>query len=172
MAKKKKLNVALLIAILALAINIITASIYIYQASIMREEQHAAVWPHIEWGMSYIQDEGFSIRVKNNGVGPALISEANMKFNGQEVPGLDSLLRLAIDTATRKIPHLSGVVENRVLSAGESIKLIKVEAGFWAELLYYNLTSKNEFEYSIYYESIYGQKWVSKGFEVEAIDGE
>lgn len=78
MAKKKKVNTALIIATLALAINIITASLYIYQASIMREEQHAAVWPQIELGLHYIQDEGFYLEVKNNGVGHLLIKETEM----------------------------------------------------------------------------------------------
>lgn len=106
MAKKKKLNVALIIAVLALVINIITASIYIYQASIMRDEQHAAVWPHVEWIISYIQEEdkGFSLTVKNNGVGPALIKDASMKFNGEEVVSIDSLLVKAVGTT--KLPYV------------------------------------------------------------------
>lgn len=170
MAKKKKLNVALMIAILALVINIITASIYIYQASIMREEQHATVWPHIEWRISYVQGEGFSISVKNNGVGPALINDTEMMLNGEIVPNIDSLLRMAVDST--KIPFISGVVENRVLAAGESMTLIKTKDRYWAERLFYELTANNEFEYSVYYESIYGQKWVSRGFEVEELDTE
>lgn len=168
MAKKNKVNSALIIAILALAINIITASIYIYQASIMREEQHAAVWPHVEWKLHFIQDESFYLEVKNNGVGPALIKETQMSLNGTIAPSIDSLLVLAVSTKT--IPHVYGVIDNRVIAPGESIKLIKVTDELWAERLFYELYHLNEFEFSINYESIYGQQWISQGFEVKSIE--
>lgn len=168
MAKKKKINSALLIAILALTINIITASIYIYQASIMREEQHAAVWPHVEWGLHYVQDESFYLEVKNNGVGPALIKESQMKLNGTIATSIDSLLVLTV--GTRTLPHVYGVIDNRVLAPGESIKLIKVTDQLWAERLFYELYHSNEFEFCINYESIYGQKWISEGYEVRNVE--
>lgn len=168
MAKKRKLNTALIIATLALAINIITASIYIYQASIMREEQYAAVWPHIEWHLRYVQTEGFSLTVKNNGVGPALIGETQMKLKGKVAPTIDSLLVLAL--GTQVLPHVRGTVENRVISAGESITLIATQDQVWAEKLYHKITQSKQFEYTIKYESIYGQKWVSQGYEVKRID--
>ena len=167
MAKKKKLNVALIIAILALLINIITVSIYVYQAAIMREKQHASVWPHIEWVTSYIEGKGFSLTVTNNGVGPALIKNTTMHFNGEEVMNLDSLFSKSIGTT--QFPHIYRVVRNRVLAPGEKIVLIEVEDSLWAEKLIYQLASRNNFSYEIIYESIYGQKWVSKGFKVEEI---
>ncbi|MDW3192372.1 MAG: hypothetical protein R8G66_08405 [Cytophagales bacterium] len=168
MAKKKKVNSALIIAILALVINIITASIYIYQASIMREEQHAAVWPHVEWGLHYVQDESFYLEVRNNGVGPALIKDTEMKLNGTIAPSIDSLLVLA--TGTRSLPHVYGTVDNRVIAPGESIKLINVTDDLWAERLFYKIAHSNKFEYTIAYESIYGQQWISEGYEVRSAD--
>ncbi len=168
MAKKKKLNSALIIAILALTINIITASIYIYQASIMREEQHAAVWPHVEWGLHYVQDESFYLEVKNNGVGPALIKKSQMKLNGTIAPTIDSLLVLAV--GTRSIPHVYGTIDNRVLAPGESIKLIKVTDRLWGERLFIEMYHSKQFEFSINYESIYGQKWISEGYKVRSLE--
>ncbi len=165
---KKKLNVALVTATLALVINIITASIYIYQASIMREEQHAAVWPHIEWGIHYIQGKSFYLEVRNNGVGPSLIKETEMKLNGTITPTIDSLFVLAI--GTKSIPHIHGTIENRVMAPGASIKLIEVTDQLLAELLYHKLSVTNEFEYSINYESIYGQRWVCEGYTVKELE--
>ena len=119
--------------------------------------------PHIEWIISYIQGEGFSLTVSNTGVGPALIKHTKMHFNGEEIAGLDSLFQKSI--ATYRFPYIYGVVKNRVLAPGDKIVLIKVTNDKWAEELFGQLALKNDFSYEIMYESIYGQKWVSKGFE-------
>ncbi len=46
--EKKKRDLGLIMAIVAISINLVTVSIYIYQARIMSKQQELA-WPYLEW---------------------------------------------------------------------------------------------------------------------------
>ncbi len=164
---KRKISTGVVIGLIAIGINIITVSVYIYQTNIMREQQHASVWPYLEWRSIYNQNDGFMLQVRNNGVGPALITSSKMRINGEDFLAIDSLLIEMLGTTS--FPYLKGEINNRVLPAGQSINLIKSEDPKWSELLFGNLRS-HQFELEINYESIYGDKWICEGLTVYQID--
>ncbi len=152
------------VAILAVFINIITVSVYIYQTNIMQSQQHAAVWPHIEWRGVYNQEAGYKLYVRNNGIGPALIKSATFYVDEKVVNHPDSLIVQLL--GTDRFPHITNYVENRVIPAGETITMISVKRSEQAELLYIHQMQHN-FEYKICYESIYKDAWISTGTSVE-----
>lgn len=160
---KSKISNGVKIGLIAIFINMITVFVYIYQTSLMQEQQHASVWPYIEWKMIYNQEEGMILRVSNNGIGPALITNTTIKLNGIEQPNLDSLFIGLIGTT--KFPHLTGNLNKRVLPAGSSFTIFKSSDSKWSELIYAAYL-KNDFEMIICYESIYKDKWVSNGVDV------
>lgn len=160
---KKKISNGVKIGLLAIIINLITVFVYIYQTNLMQEQQHSSVWPYVEWKAIYNQEDGFKLRVANNGIGPALIVNTNIKLNGEKQANLDSLFTNLI--GTHKFPHLVGDTEKRVIPANSSYNLFKTSDDKWSELLY-SAYLKNKFEMEICYESIYRDGWISKGSEV------
>lgn len=94
MRTRFKIDTGIAIGLAAILINIITVSVYMVQANIMKNQQHASAWPYLEWLLIYNQEEGLKLEVKNNGVGPAIIKNTTFLLNGQPMP-LDSLLSQA-----------------------------------------------------------------------------
>ncbi len=161
--QKFKLDAGVAIGLIAIIINVITVSVYMYQANIMQKQQHASAWPYLEWLLIYNQDDGLKLEVKNNGVGPAIVKNAIAKINGEPIL-LDSLFSRVI--GTNNFPRLTSVIQNRVLPANASIRPFQIKNIEWAEKIYYELVAQ-KFEFKICYESIYGEQWVSSGTTVE-----
>ncbi len=162
--QKRKLDTGIIIGLIAILINLITVSVYIYQARIMREQLHASSWPYLEWLLVFNQEKGLKLELTNNGVGPALIKEVKMKLNGKEVKPDSLFIELL---GTNSFPHLTSRIENRVLSSQNSIRPFQVVNSEWAEKIFMKLDSSN-FELQVCYESIYGDQWTTTGTSVTA----
>lgn len=163
LAKPRRLDSGLMIGLSAIAINIITVFIYMYQANLMLQQQHTAVWPYVEWLPSMNEKDGYYIEVKNTGVGPALIKNVKMKLNGKEIGGLGELFEGLIGTSN--IPCYISTLNKRVLSANASIRPFHIP-NFTLALRVDSAMRANDFELIVCYESIYGEKWACRGTEV------
>jgi len=161
--KLKKIDNGVIIGLTAIIINLITVFVYMRQTNLMQQQQHAAVWPYIEWKTTYNQNIGFKLMISNNGIGPALITNMRIKLNDEVQPNLDSLFSELI--GTKKFPHLATNIQKKVLPANASINLIETTDPKWSELLFI-ACQKNNLEIEICYESIYKDKWISTGMEV------
>jgi hypothetical protein len=60
---KTSLREKIIVAFAAILISVMTLFVYIYQARIMQEQQHASVWPYIEWDMTLSTSEGFTFQL-------------------------------------------------------------------------------------------------------------
>ncbi len=164
MAKKRKIETGLVVGIIAIAINIITVSIYIYQSNIMKTQQHASVWPYVEWVSDYNQIDGFNLFIQNNGVGPALINDVQIVYNGEKIEEVDTLVYRILNTIN--MPHLISDLDSRkVLPAGDRYSFLVIKDAMWSERFFYELYH-SKFDMSVCYESIYGDQWVSLGADV------
>ena len=130
----------------------------------MREQQYASAWPYLEWQSVYNQEDGYSLFVSNNGVGPAIIKNVEIMFDGQQMDNLKSVYDRILETS--EYPYLSARVANRVIPAGDQIRLMQINDPMMSELAYYRLDTA-DFRFRICYESIYGEGWTSSGHEVE-----
>jgi hypothetical protein len=162
-AKSKKPDLGLRIGIAAVVINIVTVSVYLYQAYIMQEQQHASAWPYVEWLPSF-NEETYFIEITNNGIGPAIIKNMNIQLDGKQVANLDSLFMQLIGTTY--FPHLTSTVQNRVLPPGKSIRLFQINNNKWANIVFGQMQT-HQFKMSICYASVYGDAWTSEGTEVK-----
>lgn len=160
--QKRKLDTGVVIGLIAILINLITVSVYIYQARIMREQLHASSWPYLEWILVFNEEAGLKLEVTNNGVGPALIKEVSMKLNGKKIEA-DSLFTELL--GTNYFPHVTAAIENRVLSSQNSIRPFQITNQEWAKKIFIKLDS-SKFEFKICYESIYGDRWSTTGTSV------
>ncbi|MDW7691040.1 hypothetical protein R9C00_20195 [Flammeovirgaceae bacterium SG7u.111] len=161
---KRKIEAGVVIGLVAILINLTTVSIYVYEARIMQTQQEVSAWPYLEWQVVYNQNDGLSVEVSNNGIGPALIKSTKILLEGKVYENMDSMFVGLVGTT--KFPHLTGRVENRVLPAGKSIRLLKVTDKIWAEKVNYYMLQKG-FGYEVCFESIYGEAWTCTGLEVE-----
>lgn len=140
-------NPEMLVALTALFIGLITATISIYSAYIDRAYAKASVWPRVEIFRSH-NNESFSYGVSNNGTGPAIIKYAKVSSGDQylkkwsELPEFKSITQSHIGSIT--LP--SGKTVNPVKYKGELIKeVLTVDQGIEIELCYC---------------SIYGDCWI------------
>jgi hypothetical protein len=161
-SKIAQVDKGLFIGLFAILVNIITVTVYMYQANIMRIQQHASAWPYLEWLPSYNEDQ-YSIAVSNNGIGPALIQSVELKLNGQPMPNIDAVFEVIMGTSY--FPHLISTIENRVLPANASLKLFEINDDQWAGKVFAAMQA-NKFEFEICYQSIYGDAWTCKGTQV------
>lgn len=159
---KSKLDTGVVIGLIAILINLITVSVYIYQARIMREQLHASSWPYLEWILVFNEETGLKLELTNNGVGPALIKDVNMKLNGKEIVPDSLFIKLL---GTNYFPHVTARIENRVLSSQNSIRPFQITNQEWAEKIFLKLDS-SKFEFTVCYESIYGDRWTTTGTSV------
>lgn len=73
----------MIIALSALFISIITASVSIYSAATDRAYAKASVWPRLEIYKSFHPEKFFEYGVTNNGTGPALIKYAKVSYDSK-----------------------------------------------------------------------------------------
>lgn len=157
-----KRDIGLWIGIMAIVINIITVSVYMYQAHIMQTQQHTSAWPYLEWLPSF-NEETYYIEITNNGIGPAIVKNVSIELDGKPFPTIDSLFVQLIGTSY--FPHYVSTVQNRVMPPGKSIRLFQINSEKWVDTVYSEMR-KHELKLSICYESIYGDAWTSEGIEV------
>lgn len=149
-----------IVALSAIVVSIMTMFVYVYQAKIMREQQHSSVWPYVEWDME-ISNEEFEVTVINKGVGPAIIRSTSLKFDGQPVAPLEYLRKVVGNMDSMYSYHAT--IDQRVLAAGEKMTMVRGAGNFQGRISsnVYDRTS-----YEICFCNIYGECWTSTGFEV------
>lgn len=113
---------ALLISILALVVSI-------FEASILRTQQKATVWPYVSLQQGFNSD-GFSLVAMNKGVGPAMIKSIQVDYNGKPVSTYMELLQRAKPDNQLTYSNISTNKFNGVVMApNESIVLMDLPWG-------------------------------------------
>ena len=73
----------IIIAIAATIVSICAMVTTVYQTYILRQQQHAAVWPRLQLSNAYwvTSDTAFyQLYITNNGIGPAIIREVSIEY--------------------------------------------------------------------------------------------
>jgi len=169
--RKSAFKTELIVALAAIMISIISLVVYIYQAQIMREQQHISVWPYIEWDMTISTVDGIYIAVVNKGVGPAIIKETTLKLDEEKMDVLSLLGKVVGNLDSLSLSY--GDVSNKVFAPGEEyrlfhLKLINGKLGNESSREVYERVKKMypRIKYEICYCSVYGDCWTSQGLKV------
>jgi hypothetical protein len=104
----------MLVGLSAVLLSVCGLFISIYEASLMRTEQRAAVWPHVETAVS-INDDDIAFWVQNTGIGPARIRAAALTHDGQTLAGWDALMEV-LEIPTDSLERYYSVINGRVLA--------------------------------------------------------
>jgi hypothetical protein len=120
-------------ALAAVLVGLCALAVSIYQSMLMREQQQASVWPHVEIGREYRRDGDkrvFKFIVENTGIGPARIKNLRVRLDGKVQADWASLIK-ALGVVGENVQNrsivTSSTVSNRVLLPGSSIQALVVE---------------------------------------------
>jgi len=162
--KKQLIKPEMLFATFAILISMSTLFVYIYQSNLMKQQQKMSVWPYLNYGPSWGQDY-FIVDLINKGIGPAIIENVTITYDGKEIEGIESIMKLVPDSI-RGSYSFSSLPPGLVIMAGEALTLLNVtEPRAVAYIMENILTDK--LYMAVCYSSVYGDTWVSYGLKVE-----
>jgi len=98
---KSKVHPEMLVGVSAVIIGICALGVSLYETSLMREEQRAAVMPLLELSRSYnLQTDDTSteksrlwLQARNVGIGPARVANFQVTVDGKPQPTWDAAMR-------------------------------------------------------------------------------
>jgi hypothetical protein len=154
------------IALASVSIAVIALVFSIWQGYLMRKHNRLSVVPllHFDCG---IADDVFFLKLKNAGVGPAVVKSLEIRFHDAKLVGsLHHITDKLVDEL--EIGHLGATVyrpgENQAIAAGNEYEILKIQN------VTSDLETKDRFldnlellTINIRYTSIYGEKYNLSG---------
>ncbi|MCU0353564.1 MAG: hypothetical protein MUD08_07490 [Cytophagales bacterium] len=169
-----KFNADRLIGISAFIISLGTFAIYIYEASLMRQQaeltrkqQFASVLPYLMTGISYPGKGSFKLVLVNKGLGPAFVKEIRLIYDGKKYEGDPHgfYVRFIQPKDTSFGFMYTNVTPGRVIPAGEMIELIAIQDDPHSQQKAGEWFGSQKAKLEIVYASVYDEKWKLTGFE-------
>lgn len=164
---------------IAIAISALTLIAFIYQTTVISEQQHMSVYPHLMLNNEKGGSLEYSYILTNKGVGPAIIEQVRISNGTGKI--YDDLGLYLMDTIPEKYHGnflISNIPNGHLISPGEKINLIafnanplmdqitdsiddktKVEPILLSNKLY-SLINDQNFYIEIEYKSVYGDNWI------------
>ena len=157
----------MLIAVFAIIISVSTLVVYIYQSNLMKQQQKMSVWPHLTYGPSWGADY-LNVILINRGIGPAIIENVNIEFDGQTLEGIHQIMDMIPDSLKSTFNY-SSIWPGMVVMSGEDIEMLRIREPNTVSYLM-NAITDNRILIQICYRSVYGDTWVTNGYQVEERD--
>ncbi|GAA4270909.1 hypothetical protein U6A24_03335 [Aquimarina gracilis] len=169
--KKKIFNTEKIIGFSAMFISLLTLIIFLYQTRVISKQARLSVTPRISFNSSVATADStivFSIGIKNNGLGPAIIDSSAIFANNKYYP-LD--FKSYTEKNYPKVDSLASHTSSYFLTKGATLlpnnEIVLTEAGIPKRDIpaFYKLYNLKEgdtdfpFDIIIYYSSIYEEKW-------------
>jgi len=148
-----------IVAATALVVSLSTLGVYIYQAKVMREQQHISVWPCMEWNITNAGE--FHISAQNKGVGPAIVRKVELSLDGRPLKNNRELIT-AVLGPDWTLGFFNSSLEGRVLIPGEMIMPFRIPDPSEAKAFDEKLRG-HTLGLRITYCSVYGDCWVTDG---------
>jgi hypothetical protein len=114
-----------LIALSAVLIGVCGLFVSLYEASLMRQEQRAAVWPRVTLGFA-INDTLVTFIAENAGVGPARVQSAEIRHNDSTMVNWSELLRRT-SSGPLSVGSSLNLVNGRVMSPEKRVEFAKLD---------------------------------------------
>ena len=147
----------MVVAIAAVLIGVCALVISVTEVRIMREGQHAAVWPRLMLAPSYSQGSSIRIQVLNPGIGPAVIRSVTATVDGQPQRSWTHALNSLIEEE-RSWSITMSYLRGRVVSAGETITTVELIDGTLADRVQKEL---DRLQLEVCYCSVFERCWTT-----------
>tara|TARA_R110002096_G_scaffold57426_2_gene145616 strand:- start:25131 stop:25700 length:570 start_codon:yes stop_codon:yes gene_type:complete len=128
----KKVHGEMLVGISAVVIGVCALAVSLYETSLMREEQRAAVMPLLELSRSYnlSEAEGKSrlyLQAQNVGIGPAKVVDFKVTVDGQAQPTWDAAIRALTGTGER-VSYGQSTINGRTIPADRMVTMMNLNS--------------------------------------------
>ena len=163
MAKQKFWTSEKLLSLSAIFISLCTLTVLIYQANLNRQYQHLSVYPYLLVGHQGSGGPNYRFSIKNEGIGPAIISSIKIISPEEEV--YDDFIDYVVNQLSPADTSMGFFHTNlnvgRMIPANQIIELIGTTDGKSAtSVKLRSLLAREGFQYELTYRSIYGDEWV------------
>ena len=168
----RRLSTDRLLAFSAVLLSLAALVVSIFQTAILREQQRASAWPHLQVHLDR-RDASFELRLLNNGVGPAVLESVSLSHAGQPYEHFGELFQKRVQ---RFLPDTldygwfyAGLAPGEVLRAGQEVELLRSIRSYEVQALADSLMRQPSTTLSIEYADVYGNRWLLRDGEVEGL---
>ena len=129
--RKGKIHPEMLVGISAVVIGLCALGVSLYETSLMRSEQRAAVVPILELGRSYnvsVTDPSrnrLSFIAQNVGIGPARVIDFRVTIDGEPYPTWDAAMRELADVDER-VSYSMSTIGGRTIPPDRTIEMFNL----------------------------------------------
>lgn len=165
-------NTDRILSVSAVLISLGTLYILIHQTNLNRKQFElsqkqlsASVLPYLELASSSSNEEDYDLILVNNGLGPAFIKGIKIHYKN-EVYNQDParFLQNKIFRKDSLDVYFTDLYVDRLLPAGETLKLLTVENDEHSASYLKKLYSEKQAKVEIEYASTFDERWLIKGF--------
>lgn len=153
----------MLVGVSAVVIGVCALGVSLYETSLMREEQRAAVIPLVELSRSFFlengEDEGETLRLtlnlENVGIGPARIQDFRVTVDGEPQPTWRAAMNalLGEDLST---PYVQSTINGRTIPVERRVAMFDLRDSGVARRL---LAEFERLDFSACYCSVFDECW-------------
>lgn len=154
---QRKINISLLIGIAAIFLSASALLVSIIQTTILKEQQHASVWPYIQ--DKFMINKGlYRYGIENKGVGPAIIKRLEYTYKGASYDNTKKMYAALFGESYSGV-GFTETNKNYVIKSGEGIEMLSVNRP--DSLIYdiINLWESDAVNLTITYSDVYGNCW-------------
>lgn len=158
-----KIHPEMLVGISAVVIGLCALGVSMYETSLMREEQRAAVMPILELGRSYNvsstdpSKNRFALLAQNVGIGPARVLDFKVMVDGKPQLTWDATTR-ALTGSDKRISHSMSVINGRTIPPDKTVRIFELKDMNFLEGV---LDEVGRLEFEACYCSIFNECWTT-----------
>jgi len=155
--QKPRFKADRIVAFSAILISLCALIVSFYEVRIMRSQQKASLYPHLQISEQYGPD-GFAIEAKNKGIGPAKIESLRVLVEGVPQVNLPDVFDklLGLNHSINWNIYTVNTINYLVLEPSYDKPLFRVE---WNEDSRELIKHLNDFEIEVIYSSLLGDCW-------------
>lgn len=112
-----------IVSLSAIVVSVASLFTIVYQTQLTRRAQHASVMPYLYIQLS-VSDNGVRLLLSNSGIGPALIDEVRVRYQGREIVGDPFDFYTGLRLAPTQTSSVDKVLPGRLIPAGSTIQMI------------------------------------------------
>ena len=164
-AAPRRPRTEIIIAIAATIVSICAMVTTVYQTYILRQQQHAAVWPRLQLMHSYWvrpDSSHYRLTLQNNGIGPAIIHAVSITYRDSASYDFAELAKMvALDhqlSDSIAYQDHSDLLTDMVIPQQEMLQLLYLNKADYIGFLVEELRNGNV-KVVVQYESLYGEQW-------------
>jgi hypothetical protein len=156
---RRRINIELLLGISATFLSLAALIVSIVQTRIAREQQHASVWPYLQVLSSSFDDE-LHYGLENKGVGPAIIRDFKISYQGKIYKSVQRLFNDVIGKHTAGGKGFGTVSKGSVFKSGDDIDILFVTKNDLVINQVNAMLNDSSFHILIRYADVYGNCWL------------